>query len=227
MRDLVDRFPWAGEMDRDQAALDAAGRAFRPYPEMSIKTVCQFAREQIAPNLPTTWLASGCWVTNFILVRGYHSHVIAALGFKPENAATMLTWDKVEIGRGQVLREQTEHAILLTRGKPLIDVFGENPPSTLISEPRRENSRKPDAFYRLVERVTPAKRYAAIFSQGGEGENWDGHGDQVGKFAPLPGGLEGAHSTTLPSDFRTVAEMVAAIAAEWVRTSTPVCGVKS
>jgi hypothetical protein len=53
VRDLVDRFPWAAEMDRDQASIDAAGRAFRPYPEMSIKTVCQFAREQIAPHLPT------------------------------------------------------------------------------------------------------------------------------------------------------------------------------
>lgn len=176
-------FPWAGEPDRDQASLDAAGRSFRPYPEMSHKTICAFARDQIAPNLPevvSVWL----WVTNFHLVRDYVHHVIAALGFKPENASTMLTWDKVDLGRGQILRDQTEHAILLTRGKPTIDVFGENPPTTLIREPRRENSRKPDAFYRLVERVTPAKRYASIFSQGGEGENWDGHGDQVGKFAP-------------------------------------------
>jgi N6-adenosine-specific RNA methylase IME4 len=176
-------FPWAGEPERDQAALDAADRAFRPYPEMSIKTCCAFASKQIAPNLPddvAVWLL----VTNFILVRGYHQHVYGALGFKIDNASTMLTWGKDKIGRGKILRDQTEHAILLTRGKVTIDSTGANPPSTLLLAPRRENSRKPDEFWRLVERVTPAKRYASIFSQGGEGENWDSHGDQVGKFAP-------------------------------------------
>lgn len=197
-------FPWAGEPERDQAALDAAGRSFRPYPEMNHKSVCNFAREQIAPKLPakvSVWL----WVTNFILVRGYVHHVIAALGFKPEQACTMLTWDKVEIGRGAVLRDQTEHAILLTRGGATIDVFGEDPPTTLIREPRRENSRKPEAFWRLAERLTPATRYASIFSQGGEGELWDGHGDQVGKYAAgaepaaaqLPDPAELAKSRTL------------------------------
>jgi hypothetical protein len=139
----------------------------------------------------------------------------------------MLTWDKVEIGRGQVLREQTEHAILLTRGKPLIDVFGEDPPTTL----HRAEARKLAQAGRVLSpgRARHAGETLCVdLLAGGEGELWDGHGDQVGKFAPaLPGGLEGAHSTTLPSDFRTVAEMVAAIAAEWVRTSTPVCGVKS
>lgn len=176
-------FPWAGEMERDQDKLDAAGRAFRPYPEMNVKSCCAFAAEQIAPNLSddvSLWLL----VTNFILVRGYHLHVYGALGFKPDNASTMLTWGKDKIGRGQILRDQTEHAILLTRGKVTIDATGANPPSTLMLADRRENSRKPDQFWRLVERVTPAKRYASIFSQGGEGENWDSHGDQVGKFAP-------------------------------------------
>lgn len=175
--------PWPAELDREQASIDAADRAFRPYPEMSIKAICKFASEQLKPNMPavvSVWL----WVPNYVLVRGYHSHVIAALGFKPDQASTLLTWDKVVLGRGKLLREQTEHAILLRRGDPLVDVFGENPPTTLIRAPRRENSRKPDEFYRLVERVTPARRYASIFSRGGEGEAWDGHGDQVGKFAP-------------------------------------------
>jgi N6-adenosine-specific RNA methylase IME4 len=180
---VVIDFPWAAEMDREQASIDAADRSFRGYPEMSIKACCKFATDEIAPQLAdqvAVWL----WVTNFVLVRGYASHVIAALGFKPEQASTLLTWDKVDPGRGRLLRDQTEHVILLTRGKPLVDVFGANPPTTLISERRRDNSRKPDAFYRLVERVTPAKRYASIFSRGGEGAAWDGHGDQVGKFAP-------------------------------------------
>jgi N6-adenosine-specific RNA methylase IME4 len=209
-------FPWAAEMDREQASIDAADRAFRPYPEMSIKSVCKFAAEQLAPNLPdvvSVWL----WVPNYVLVRGYHSHVIAALGFKPDHASTLLTWDKVELGRGQLLREQTEHAILLRRGRPLVDVFGENPPTTLIREARRENSRKPDAFYRLAERVTPATRYAAIFSQGGEGGLWDGHGDQVGKFAPDAARAAEAEliaETAAPAIARVEPEVLAAASAQ-------------
>ncbi|MCZ7564718.1 MAG: hypothetical protein M5U08_13840 [Burkholderiales bacterium] len=94
MRDLGDRLPWAGEPDRDQDAIDAAGRAFRPYPEMTIKSVCEFARREIAPKLPakvSVWL----WVTNSSWCAATQ-HVIAALGFEPEAACTMLTWDKVK-----------------------------------------------------------------------------------------------------------------------------------
>jgi N6-adenosine-specific RNA methylase IME4 len=182
---LID-FPWAGELEADQAKLDAAGRAFRPYPEMSIKTICAYARDEIAPRLPADvalWLC----VTNFVLVRGYHMHVYGALGLKPENAATMLTWGKDRIGRGQILRDQTEHAILLTRGKVTIDVFGKDPPSTLLNAARGENSQKPRALYELIARVTPAKRYAEIFSTGAHGlADWDCHGDQVGKHAAAP-----------------------------------------
>jgi N6-adenosine-specific RNA methylase IME4 len=180
-------FPWPADPGKEQDTIDAQGRSFRGYPEMSIKTCCKFASEQVAPWLPkdvAVWL----WVPNWHLVRGYAQHVISALGLA-DNAVTMLTWvktkdGKVQIGRGQVLRDATEHCILLTRGKPVVNVYGEDPPTTVLFAPRRDNSQKPDEFYRLVERVTPAKRYAAIFSRGGEGELWDSHGDEVGKYAP-------------------------------------------
>jgi hypothetical protein len=38
----------------------------------------------------------------------------------------------------------------------------------------------------------------------------------------LDGGLEGENGTTIPTDFRTVPEMLLAIELEWVRPSTPV-----
>jgi N6-adenosine-specific RNA methylase IME4 len=198
--------PWPAELNKEQEAIDAAGRSFRPYPEMSIKSLCNFMRDQVCPIMAencSVWLH----VPNHHLVSGYAHHVIAALGFNvatvglaggdvighPKNGkpVTMLTWVKDKIGRGQVLRDKTEHVILLVRGKPVIDVFGEDPPTTILKAPRRDNSQKPEEFYRLVERVTPAKRYAAIFSTGGEGELWDSHGDQVGKHAPPAAELQG------------------------------------
>lgn len=173
--------PWPGDAEKEQAALDAAGRAFRPYAEMSVKSLCTFMHKEVAPVLQpdcVVWF----WATNFHLAAGYAHHVIAALGFEGK-AKTILTWGKDKIGRGQILRDKSEQCLLLIRGNPVVNVFGEDPPSTLLLAGRRDNSQKPDEFYRLVERVTPAARYASFFSRGGEGKDWDCHGDQVGKYA--------------------------------------------
>ncbi|MDQ2083664.1 MT-A70 family methyltransferase, partial [Xanthobacteraceae bacterium Astr-EGSB] len=172
-------FPWPHESDDDQASIDERGRSLRPYPAMSIEAGEAFMREQVAPLFGPD-AALGFWVTNHHLVTGAAHRLIAALG-ADWRASTMLTWGKDKIGRGQVLRDKTEHCIVLLRGKPVVNVLGEDPPSTLLNAPRRDNSQKPDEFYRLWERAFPAPRYAAIFSTGGEGKLWDGHGDQVDK----------------------------------------------
>lgn len=190
-------YPWPAEGERDQASIDAADRAWRPYPEMAIEEGCAFMREQVAPLLAEE-VTVYFWVTNFHLVRGYHAHLIGALGLAHDPSktgagallgVTMLTWPKDKIGRGRAgFRDQTEHVIVLRRGKPLVDGFGADPPSTLLPAwPRGENSQKPRGFYELVQRVTPAKRYAEIFSTGAHGlPDWDCHGDQAGKHGAGP-----------------------------------------
>jgi N6-adenosine-specific RNA methylase IME4 len=177
-------YPWPHESDDDQASIDERGRSLRPYPAMAIEEGEAFMREQVAPLFgPDASL--GFWVTNHHLVNGAAHRLIAALG--PDwRASTMLTWAKDRLGRGQVLRDKTEHCIVLLRGKPVTNVLGQDPPSTLLNAQRRDNSQKPDEFYRLWERTFPAPRYASIFSTGGEGELWDGHGDQVDKHAAAP-----------------------------------------
>jgi N6-adenosine-specific RNA methylase IME4 len=175
-------FPWPHESDADQESIDARGRSLRPYPAMSIDAGEAFMRDKVAPLFgpdATLWF----WVTNHHLVNGAAHRLIKALG--PDwYASTMLTWEKDKIGRGTILRDKTEHCIPVHRGRPVINCLGEDPPTTSLHAPRRDNSQKPDEFYRLVERVTPAPRYAAIFSTGGEGDLWDGHGDQIDKHAP-------------------------------------------
>jgi len=49
---------------------------------------------------------------------------------------------------GDWLRGQTEHCLFCVRGRPVVTLTNQ---STVLVAPRREHSRKPDEFYRLVE----------------------------------------------------------------------------
>ena len=58
--------------------------------------------------------------------------------------------------------------------------------STLIEGEGGEHSQKPVEAYALVEKLTPAPRYCELFCRAGPRENWDQHGDQIGKLATRP-----------------------------------------
>lgn len=178
-------FPWAHEDDMPQDQIEARGRSLRPYPPLSIEAGVKLFREKIAPLL-----ADPCtvyfWVTNHHLLKAQHIPLLQALGF--DIWSTMATWAKDKFGRGQILRDQTEHCIVVTRGKPTIDIGNLSTLWQGEGWERRENSRKPEAFYRLVEAHSPAARYLEVFSTGGVGEKWDCWGDQAGKHAGGKGG---------------------------------------
>lgn len=173
---VVIDIPWPQEADAEQDDIDDAGRSLRPYAAMSIQTACRFLSEQVKPILAENCVV-GLWVTNFHMRHAFQC--LHALGI--DQHSTIRTWRKDKIGRGQVFRDQTEHCIIGLIGKPVITLTNQ---TTIFDGPRRENSRKPDEFYADFETVFPATRYAEIFSRGGRSENWDCHGDQVGKFAP-------------------------------------------
>jgi N6-adenosine-specific RNA methylase IME4 len=181
---VVIDFPHPAEKVADQATIDKRGRAMRDYPEMSIEEGCKLFRSKefhalLAPNVRIYF-----WTTNhhmdaaFVLLR--------AMGF--DHHSTIGTWTKNKMGNGQVLRGKTEHCILAERGKPLTDI--QKPAGghwttdwSGLGWDVREDSRKPDAFFDMVEHHTPSPRYAEIFSRGGRNDKWDCHGDQAGKFA--------------------------------------------
>jgi N6-adenosine-specific RNA methylase IME4 len=182
---IVVDFPWPAEKDADQADIDKRGRAMRDYPEMSIEEGCKLFRSKefqalLAPDVRVYFCTTNHHMdAAFVLLK--------AMGF--ENHSTIGTWGKNKHGRGAVLFGKTEHCILAERGKPVtsnLDADGKVL-TTDWSGPGwevREDSRKPKAFYDLVEQNTPAPRYAEIFSRGGLNEKWDCHGDQAGKFSP-------------------------------------------
>jgi N6-adenosine-specific RNA methylase IME4 len=81
----------------------------------------------------------------------------------------MLVWDKVKMGLGKLFRFQCEFCLMAIKGKP---IFNNNYLyRDLLTEPRREHSRKPDAFYELVEDLCIGRKLD-MFSRT-KRPNWD------------------------------------------------------
>lgn len=110
----------------------------------------------VGPSLATADSALWLWTTNAFLIDGTATAVVRAWGYTPKS---LLTWGKDRWGAGRYLRNQTEHAILAIRGRPLIN--GEKH-STMLNAARRGHSVKPDAAYTLFEAVTPASPGARL-----------------------------------------------------------------
>ena len=90
--------------------------------------------------------------------------------------ATMV-WDKQSIGMGAWLRMQCEFCLIGVRGRP---TWSNTTWRDIISERRREHSRKPDAFYKMVEDVTVGRRLDYFSREQRNG--WESFGNDTKKF---------------------------------------------
>jgi hypothetical protein len=112
----------------DIRATDASHRGTTPYPTMTVDEIAALPVGSIAHRDCVLWL----WTTNAHLQHAFG--VISAWGFEYK---TLLTWAKPHFGTGIWLRGQTEHCLLATRGKPIIELTNQ---STLLSAPRGRHS---------------------------------------------------------------------------------------
>ena len=135
--------PWRFNKTRPD---DDTQRGQTPYPTMAEAEIS--AIKIPAADNCILWL----WVTNAHLVTGEASRVLYAWGFEPK---TLLTWRKNRVGVGDWLRGVTEHAILATKGHPVM--MGPIP-STYFEADVGEHSEKPQAFYDLVEAHCPGTK---------------------------------------------------------------------
>jgi N6-adenosine-specific RNA methylase IME4 len=149
---------------------DPSNRIVGGYPRMSIEEICAVDVASIAARDCILWL----WTTNHHMRNAFR--VLDAWGFKEY---TMLTWVKNKIGMGDWLKGQTEHCIMAARGKPVVELTTQ---TTALHAPRRAHSQKPREFYKLVEKLCPAPRYAYLFSRHRPGPNWDCHGNEAPKY---------------------------------------------
>lgn len=145
-------------------------RGLVTYPDMTLDQICALPVAKLAARDCVLFL----WTTNAFVLRGAPA-CLDAWGFKEK---TMLTWDKVNIGTGHWLRNVTEHCILAVRGTPSVDLTSQ---STIIHEKRREPSRKPDAFYKLVRKLCAGRRLE-MFSRE-ERPGFTAWGAETGKFS--------------------------------------------
>jgi N6-adenosine-specific RNA methylase IME4 len=147
----------------NQSGTVARGHARRHYGTMPTADICAIRPE--AADDAHLWL----WGVNGMIEDAYE--VVRAWGFEP---ITLLTWCKKQPGVGYYLRNNTEHCIFATCGKPMVPA--DKPISTWYVWPRGEHSAKPDAFYDLVERVSPGP-YLEMFARRAR-FGWDYWGDQ-------------------------------------------------
>lgn len=156
--------PWSY---RNRAA-DASHRAANPYPSMLLEDIQALPVAGLAYADSILWL----WTTNAHLRDAFG--VLDAWGFAPK---TILTWVKDRMGTGDWLRGQTEHCLLAVRGRPVVTLTNQ---TTVLSAPARDHSRKPDAFYELVDALcpTPENGKLELFARD-KRPGWVGHGNEV------------------------------------------------
>jgi len=118
-------------------------RAVTPYETMTLGQLVALPVIDYADDDCHLWL----WTTNAFMEEAHRLQ--RAWGFKP---VTIVTWCKPGPGVGHYVRNNTEHLLLGSRGRPAVP---ENKPiSSWYQWPRGEHSEKPGAAYDLVEQVS-------------------------------------------------------------------------
>jgi len=113
-------------------------RAANPYPEMSFDQIAELKIKAKPDCIMFLWTTHKfIWDAKKLLEKW---------GFEYRS---IIVWDKEKMGMGDLFRMQCEFCLVGIKGKPLLN----NPHNIrdIIKEPRREHSRKPEAFYKIVD----------------------------------------------------------------------------
>ncbi len=157
--------PWPS---MHQRATYHRGKPERHYPTMTVDDIA--AMDVPAAPDAHLWL----WGVNRLMEDAYR--VVRAWGFTP---MSVLTWCKRGPGMGYYLRNNTEHCIFATRGKPMVPASAVT--STWFEWPRRRHSEKPSEFFEVVEQVSPGPRLE-LFARALR-DGWTCWGNEIGEVA--------------------------------------------
>lgn len=153
-------WPYGREYDPE------GSRVANPYPEMSIEQIK--AIELPAAENAVIFL----WTTHAFLRDAFDILDVWGATYK----ATMV-WNKQKIGMGAWFRMQCEFCLVGIIGRPY---WHNTRYPELIEEPRREHSRKPDAFFVLVDNICAGRKLEYFSREARPG--WDIFGNDTNKF---------------------------------------------
>lgn len=141
-------------------------RVANPYPEMTVDQIK-------ALNLPFKEDAIiFLWTTHKFLPEAFE--ILKKWGF--DYKAT-LVWNKEKIGMGVWFRMQCEFCLFAIKGKPFWNNTTER---DIITESRREHSRKPDGFFDMVDKICVGRKLEYFSREQRYG--WDIFGNDTDKF---------------------------------------------
>lgn len=167
---IVVDFSWMYENNRDEHPDQRSGA---DYPRMTDEEICAFPIPAAANCL------LGCWITNQKLIDGTWEKVRLSLkeryGFRP---VIPITWTKLtksgsgpNVGLGAVIRNNTEHLILLERGDVAYrETGGDNPVPLQFSgfeAPVGRGSEKPQKAFDIIEAICPMVPRLEMFARPG------------------------------------------------------------
>lgn len=164
--------PWTPLLGGTWTAASDKGRGQRDYSLMTIDDICGLRVSDVAAEQAHLWL----WCLSQHIDWGYE--VARAWGFEP---CITLTWEKPGLGVGR-WRCNTEHIVVARRGSRHDNPFGtggrnaQATAGTCFHWPRGRHSEKPDAFYGLVESVSPGP-YLELFARR-QRLGWDSWGNE-------------------------------------------------
>ena len=154
--------PW--QYGREYDAVSS--RVASPYPEMSIEQIK--AIELPFKDDAVLFL----WTTHKFLPDSFE--ILKHWGF--EYKATIV-WNKEKMGMGAWFRMQCEFCQFAIKGTPF---FNNTTERDIITEQRREHSRKPDSFFQMVNKVCTGKKLEYFAREKRNG--WDVFGNDTAKF---------------------------------------------
>lgn len=153
--------PWRYEFaETDNRAIE------NHYPTMDLQGICDLKPPALDDAVLFMW-ATATKLDECL-------QVITAWGF---TYRTSMVWIKDKIGMGYYVRNQHELLLIAKRGKMPVP---EPParPSSVITAPRTEHSRKPDQFYEAIESMYPNRQYGELFARRLR-PGWGSWGNQV------------------------------------------------
>jgi len=113
------------------------------------------------------------WVPPSLIASGLK--VCEAWGF---SYRTHIIWDKEIIGMGYFTRAQHELLFIARKGN-INAPLPENRISSIYREKRTNHSKKPEYFYKLIEKCYPREKYLELYARNKYSDKWDVWGNEV------------------------------------------------